>query len=91
MQAIAHTLAYDAEVMGDYQVPTQRYAQITQPTLVATGTEGISEMPPDFFTAAAAALVAALPNATQTTLQGSGHVADPKELSTTLTGFFTSN
>jgi pimeloyl-ACP methyl ester carboxylesterase len=36
-EAIAHTLAYDAEVMGDYSLPTERLAQVQTPTLVLAG------------------------------------------------------
>lgn len=37
LEAIAHTLAYDAACMGNGQPPTARLARITRPTLVATG------------------------------------------------------
>ncbi|MEV6410060.1 alpha/beta hydrolase [Kribbella sp. NPDC051718] len=36
-EAIAHTLAYDATVMGDYSVPTEAIKAIHQPTRVLTG------------------------------------------------------
>jgi hypothetical protein len=36
-EAIAHTLAYDATVMGDYSVPTEAIKSIQQPTRVLTG------------------------------------------------------
>ena len=34
LKAVAHTLPYDAAVMGDYQVPAARFAAIHVPTLV---------------------------------------------------------
>src|SRR5215208_7937388 len=37
LEAIAHTLAYDAACLGNAQPPTARLAKITRPTLVATG------------------------------------------------------
>jgi hypothetical protein len=36
-EAIAHTLAYDATVMGDYSVPVEAIKSIHQPTRVLTG------------------------------------------------------
>jgi hypothetical protein len=36
-EAIAHTLAYDARVMGDYSVPVATAARITVPTIILTG------------------------------------------------------
>src|SRR5690606_32465525 len=44
LEAIAHTLAYDAACLGDGYPPVDRLATITRPTLVMTG--GGS---PDFF------------------------------------------
>jgi pimeloyl-ACP methyl ester carboxylesterase len=37
LQAIEHTIAYDAACMANYQPPTARLATITRPTLVITG------------------------------------------------------
>jgi hypothetical protein len=36
-EALAHTLAYDAIIMGDDEVPAERVASVTTPTLVLTG------------------------------------------------------
>lgn len=36
-EGLAHTLAYDAEVMGDYTIPTEAAAAVTVPTLVLVG------------------------------------------------------
>jgi pimeloyl-ACP methyl ester carboxylesterase len=36
-EALAHTLAYDATIMGDYSLPTERAAQVMMPTLVLAG------------------------------------------------------
>ncbi|MEO5939595.1 MAG: alpha/beta fold hydrolase, partial [Candidatus Limnocylindrales bacterium] len=36
-EAIAHTLAYDARVMGDYSVPTATAGRIAVPTIILTG------------------------------------------------------
>lgn len=94
LQAIAHTLAYDAACMGDYRPPTARLAAITQPTLVATGEvsagsqAGMGGLPPDFFEQAADAIAASIPHAERRTIRGSGHMADPKALAPVLERFF---
>ena len=94
LEAIAHTLAYDAACMGDYRPPTARLAAITQPTLVATGEvsagsqAGMGGLPADFFEQAADAIAASVPHAERRTIQGSGHVADPKALAPVLERFF---
>ena len=36
-EALAHTLAYDATIMGDYSLPTERAASVRVPTLVIAG------------------------------------------------------
>ena len=52
-EAIAHTLAYDARVMGDYSVPTATAARVTVPTLILTGGASFP-----FFTAPSSAAIA---------------------------------
>ena len=93
LEAIGHTLVYDAACLGDGRVPTDRFARISQPTLVATGA-AISEdtpmgaLPADFFLRAAEEIVAAVPNAEALTLEGQGHVVDAKVLAPELERFF---
>jgi pimeloyl-ACP methyl ester carboxylesterase len=90
-EAIAHTLAYDAACLADGQPPVARLANITQPTLVATG--GAS---PDsfvsgggsFFDDAADAITASVSWAERRTIEGQTHMVDPKALAAVLTGFF---
>ena len=36
-EALAHTLAYDARIMSDYTIPTERAANVKVPTLVLAG------------------------------------------------------
>ena len=36
-EALAHTLAYDATIMGDYSVPVDRAGSVKAPTLVMVG------------------------------------------------------
>lgn len=44
-KAVAHTLAYDAQIMGaQFEVPTEELAQITVPTLVLGGDTGAASM-----------------------------------------------
>jgi pimeloyl-ACP methyl ester carboxylesterase len=82
LEAIAHTLAYDAACLGSGQPPTAQLAQITQPTLVATG--GGDE----FFEQAADAIAASLPRAERRVLEGQTHVVDPKAFAPVLERFF---
>jgi pimeloyl-ACP methyl ester carboxylesterase len=95
LEAIAHTLAYDAACIGsDGRPPTARLARIAQPTLVVTGgvspdaQVGMAGLPPDLFDRAADAIAAAVPRAERLTLAGQGHVADPKVVARTLERFF---
>lgn len=93
LEAIGHTLAYDAACLGDDgQPPVDRLATISQPAFVATGRTPedttMSSLPPGFFDAAADAIVAALPNAERVVIEGQGHVVDPKALAPILERFF---
>lgn len=90
LEAIAHTLAYDAACLGTGQPPTARFAHITLPTLVATGgnrTPGsarwIRALDP-----AADAIVASIPDARRQVIAGQSHVADPKVMTAVLEHFF---
>jgi hypothetical protein len=90
LEALAHTLAYDAACLGDGAPPRARLATIEQPTLVATG----GPHPPDaarWITAldpAADAIAAILPHGERRRLDGQGHVADPKAIAPLLADFF---
>lgn len=72
LEALAHTLAYDAAVLSD-PLPLPEL-----PVLVLTGGGD------PFFEAAADQLAAQLPNATRQVLEGQGHVADPEALAAAL-------
>jgi len=82
LEAIAHTLAYDAACLGDGRVPTVRLAKITRPTLVATGGRD------GFFDHAADAIAASIAGARRVTIEGQSHVADPKVVAAVLARFF---
>jgi pimeloyl-ACP methyl ester carboxylesterase len=90
MEAIAHTLAYDAACLGDGRPPAHRLARIGQPTLVATG----GAHPPGAASwvvaldPAADAIAASIPRAERQTLEGQSHVADPKAVVAVLEPFF---
>lgn len=84
-EAIAHTLAYDARIMGDYRIPIDRAAGVTVPTLVIAGG---ADMP--WMRDTATALADALPQGRATLLDGQGHDVDVEVLAPVLKGFFTS-
>jgi pimeloyl-ACP methyl ester carboxylesterase len=91
LEALAHTLAYDAACMGNGQPPTDRLARITRPTLVATGgasAESFVGGGGDFFDRAADAIAASVPSARRETLAGQTHMVDPKALAPVLERFF---
>jgi len=91
LEAIAHTLAYDAACMGDGQPPTARLATITRPTLVATGGASPDSFVGgggDFFDRAADAIAASIPRAERQTIEGQTHMVDPKALASVLERFF---
>lgn len=94
LEAIAHTLAYDAACIGTSQPPVARLATITQPALVLTGGAALadSNMPglrPDFFGRAADAIAACVPRAQRYTADGQQHVVDPKTFAPLLRRFLT--
>ncbi|MBB4260866.1 MULTISPECIES: alpha/beta fold hydrolase [unclassified Bradyrhizobium] len=82
LERIAHTLAYDAAVLGTRQAPLERFARLHQPVLVATG----GGIPP--FEGAADALADAIPRARRKVLTGQGHVVDPAVMAAELKAFF---
>ena len=81
MEAVAPTLAYDAEVMGDSTVP-ETVASVTAPTLVLDGSETGA-----WAANSSRALIAALPNARQQTLQGQTHAVSWEVLAAVLREF----
>jgi pimeloyl-ACP methyl ester carboxylesterase len=82
-EAVAPTLAYDAEAMGaDRSAPLKRAAKIGVPVLVMNGT-GLP-----FMAVTAKALAKAIPHAEQRTLEGQGHDVDLKVLAPRLMEFF---
>jgi pimeloyl-ACP methyl ester carboxylesterase len=93
LEAIAHTLAYEAACLGDGQPPTARLEAIAAPTLVLTGGAGpenshMSGLPPDFFDHPAGVIAASIPDAQRQELEGQTHLVDPAVMAQTLKGFF---
>jgi pimeloyl-ACP methyl ester carboxylesterase len=91
LEAIAHTLAYDAACMGDGQPPTARLARITRPTLVANGgasSDSFVGGGGEFFEKAADAIAASIPQVKRETVEGQTHMVDPKALAPVLERFF---
>ncbi|MEN3284223.1 MAG: hypothetical protein V7607_5363 [Solirubrobacteraceae bacterium] len=73
MEAIAHTLVYDATIVGDLTLPTELVASIAAPTLVIDG-----EQSPPVMRAAAQAVADTLPNGRRQSLAGQDHTIDPQ-------------
>jgi pimeloyl-ACP methyl ester carboxylesterase len=85
LEAIAHTLAYDATIVGDRSLPADLIASVTAPTLVISG-----EQSPPFLRAAAQAVAKALPNGRLTSLPGQGHDISPDATAPVMAEFLTS-
>jgi pimeloyl-ACP methyl ester carboxylesterase len=84
LEAVARTLPYDAEAMGeDRSVPIGRAADVTAVALVMNGSES-----PPFMSEAAEALTLAIPGARHVTLEGQRHDVSPEALSPVLAEFF---
>jgi pimeloyl-ACP methyl ester carboxylesterase len=83
-EALAHTLPYDATIMGDYSIPTERAANVSIPTLVIAGG---ADMP--WMRDTARALADAVPQGEIRLLDGQGHDVDPAVLAPVLAEFFT--
>jgi len=81
-EAIAHTLPYDARIMGDYSVPVDRAALIQAPTLVLVGGGSFP-----FMHETADALAAALPNGEVRVLEGQTHDVAPDVMAAALRMF----
>jgi pimeloyl-ACP methyl ester carboxylesterase len=82
-EALAHTLAYDATIMGDGSLPSERAASVMAPTLVIAGGADFPWM-----RETAQALADALPDGQTRILDGQGHNVDPAVLAPELVEFF---
>lgn len=82
-EALAHTLVYDATIMGDYSLPQERAASVTLPTLVMAG--GASW---DWIRNTAQTLADVLPNGQYRVLEGQEHNVAPEVMAPALKEFF---
>lgn len=72
LEAIAHTLPYDAAITGDLSLPTERLASISTPALVLAGADSAP-----FMRDGARAAADALPHGRLHVLPGQTHHIDP--------------
>ena len=90
MLAVAPTMPYDHEVMGDYRrggtIPDDLVRAVTMPTLVIAG-----EASPEFFRDTAARIAALLPNGTLTMLEGQDHGAPAEVVAPIVAAFVTAS
>lgn len=84
MEKMAHVIVYEADVMGDYALPTERLTAITVPTLVIDGGQS------SWLTLGAEAAANALPNVQRRTLDNQPHNVDAAAIAPVLTEFFNS-
>ncbi len=82
-EALAHTLAYDATIMGDYSLPVERAAAVTAPTLVIAGGASFP-----FMRETAQALTDVIPNAQTRILESQTHDVAPEAIAPVLAEFF---
>ena len=84
LEALAHTLAYDAAIIGDRSLPAALLATVTVPALVISG-----EQSPPFLRNAARAAAAALPGGRLSVLPGQGHDINPEATAPVMAEFLT--
>jgi len=82
-EALAHTLPYDATVMGNYALPIERAKAVSIPTVVLDGGASFGFMGPT-----ADALAKVLPRGQRRTLEGQEHNIDSNVLAPALKEFF---
>ena len=84
LEAMAPTLAYDSDVLGEgHSLPTRLLSRVTSPTLVMHGGAGTPSMRDT-----AQAISKAVPNAQLRTLAGQTHGVRPKVIAPVLADFF---
>lgn len=80
---IAHTLEYDATVMGSYEIPEDRARSVKAPTIIVDGGASFPGM-----RETADRLAELIPNAERVTLEGQQHNVDGAVLGAALKKFF---
>jgi len=86
MRAVAHTLLYDAAVMGGFTLPAERLARIRVPTVVMSG-----EKSPPALRTGASATAKAIPGAQLRVLPKQSHGIKAAALAAALRAAFLSN
>jgi len=84
LEAVAHTLPYDAAVMSEFKVPVARLATIRTPTLAMHGSKTDPRLQK-----AVRSVANAVPGAQYRTLPGQTHNVSPAALTPALVEFFT--
>ncbi len=82
-EALAHTLPYDATIMGDYSLPSEAAARVKVPTIVITGAASFP-----FMRETADALAKALPDGQTRLIGGQEHNIAPEAIAPVLKAFF---
>ena len=86
MKAIAHTLPYDAQVLGKNcfgePMDTEQWAPIEQPVLVVNGRKS-----PGWMKSSTRALAAAVPGAGHTEVPGQNHVIKATAIAPVIANF----
>jgi pimeloyl-ACP methyl ester carboxylesterase len=83
MKAVAHTLPYDAAIMGDFSLPAAKAASVKVSTLIAGGEKSQS-----WLHTAVRQLANVIPKSEFKMLQGQNHNVSVKVLAPVLTEFF---
>jgi len=84
LEAVAHTLPYDAAVMSAFRIPRARFACIRVPALVMSGSKTDARL-----RRAARAAAEVIPGARHRELAGQTHAVKPDVLAPAVTDFFT--
>jgi pimeloyl-ACP methyl ester carboxylesterase len=82
-EALAHTLAYDATIMGDYSLPAELAASVMVPTIVIAGGASFP-----FMRETARALADVIPDGQSCILEGQEHNVEAQALAAVLVEFF---
>ena len=84
LEAVAHTLPYDAALMTDFRIPRPRFASIKVPALVMNGSKTDPRLKE-----AARAIAEAIPGAQHSELAGQTHNVKPDVLTPAVVEFLT--
>jgi len=82
-KAVAHTLPYEARVLNDFELPTERISKIDVPVLVMVCGKAAAPMAD-----AQARIAAAIPGARLEVLEGQTHQVSAAAIGSALRGFF---